>query len=123
MEWHWIHLGVWTLLEKQTFVPVHNPYLYRVLNRYKASDTNVVEHLYRVRYLAHLYWVESQPSIYVGGAVSLCLSHLRHFRSFFPLFSFLSLIFFSHSQSRSRTTHSQSQNIQPLIQIIYLTIK
>jgi hypothetical protein len=57
----------------------------------------------------------------VGGVVSL-VSSPSISRSFF-LFSFLSLIFFSHSQSRSPTTHSQSQNIQPLIEIIYLTIK
>jgi hypothetical protein len=38
-----------TLLEKRVFVPVHNPHLYRVLNRYKASGTNVVEHFYRAR--------------------------------------------------------------------------
>jgi hypothetical protein len=46
--------GVHTLLEKRSFVPVHNPHLYRVLKRYKPSSTNGVEHLYRARYLLQM---------------------------------------------------------------------
>jgi hypothetical protein len=38
------------VLEKRPFVPVGNPHLYQVSNRYKPSGTNVVKHLYRTRY-------------------------------------------------------------------------
>jgi hypothetical protein len=50
-----------TLLEKKAFVLVKNSHLYRVPNRYKASGTNVVEHLYQARYpvqmLVFLFYV------------------------------------------------------------------
>jgi hypothetical protein len=38
------------LLGKMTFLPVGNPHLYQVSNRYKPSSTNMVKHLYQARY-------------------------------------------------------------------------
>jgi hypothetical protein len=83
-----------TLLEKWAFVLVHNHHLYHVLNRYKASGTNVVEHLYRARYLV-------QCLTFVPGGASArykCVSPpSTSFPSLFYFFfiSFLSLISFS----------------------------
>jgi hypothetical protein len=59
-----------TLQETHAFVPVHNPHLCCVLNRYKASGTNVVEHLYRARYPVQI------PHICTGwslGMIQMCL--------------------------------------------------
>jgi hypothetical protein len=63
-----------SLLERRPFVPVQNPHLYRVLNQYKPSGTNMVEHLYRAeprpgtnvpstrrRGRGHLYRLEVPP--------------------------------------------------------------
>jgi hypothetical protein len=67
--------------------------------------------------------MESRLGTNVRCAVSLRLLPFRLICSFFFLFSLVSLcFFFSHSQSRPWTPHSQSQNTQLLIQIIYLTI-
>jgi hypothetical protein len=57
------------LLEKRAFVLARNPHLYRVSNRYKASGTNLVEHLYQARYLIQM------PQICTGwclGLVQMC---------------------------------------------------
>jgi hypothetical protein len=99
--------------------------LYRVSNRHKSSGTNEVEHLYRARYsvqMPHICTAWSLGLVQMWDALSVSVSPPPSHLFFFSLFSFLSLFFFSRSQSRPHATHSQSQNIQPLIQIIYLTI-
>jgi hypothetical protein len=85
-----------TLLEKRSFVPVYNPHLYRLLNRYKFFGTNNVMHLYRV---------ESRPGTNVFCPISL-----------FP-FPFLFLISFSSHliQFRFKVTKFTS-NLIPNLQ-------
>jgi hypothetical protein len=81
--------------------------------------------LYRARYsvqMPHICTAWSLGLVQMWDALSVSVSPPPSHLFFFSLFSFLSLFFFSRSQSRPHATHSQSQNIQQLIQIIYLTI-
>jgi hypothetical protein len=81
---------------KWAFVWVHNPHLYRVLNRCKASSTNVVEHLYRARYpvqMPHICTRWSLGPVQMWEASSVCVSTSPSLPFFFPYFLFF--LFFS----------------------------
>jgi hypothetical protein len=82
-----------TLLEKQAFVPVGNPHLYRVSNRYKASWTNVGRHLYQLGYPV-------QIQMWFAPVCSFPPSPLP-----FLLFSFLISFISSHLISSSSQNH------------------
>jgi hypothetical protein len=81
------------------FVPVGNPHLYRISNRYKSSGTNERTHLYRV---------VTSPGTIVFYTVSLILP------SFYSFFSFLFFSFLFYVSYISSTNYNK-------IQLIHLT--
>jgi hypothetical protein len=70
-------------------VSVHNPYLYRVLNRYKASGTNVK---------SHLYWVSHpvQMRVFVPGDIHPSTNVFSPYACFLLFSVFVSFLISSH---------------------------